>query len=107
MFYYPTDASIPPKVDEYVYYSRKIQNFSSDMFYCVRPRWICNIRGHKDKQFFVGNSFSIADISCFSCLEYIDLRFPKFEWKNRYKNLNKYWNIYKIRDSFKITKAKT
>ena len=55
----------------------------------------------------VGNSFSIADISCFSCLEYIDLRFPKFEWKNRYKNLNKYWNIHKIRDSFKKTKPKT
>ena len=61
----------------------------------------------KEKQFFVGNSFSIADISCFSCLEYIDLRFPKFEWKNRYKNLNKYWNIHKIRDSFKKTKPKT
>ena len=61
----------------------------------------------KDKQFFVGNSFSIADISCFSCLEYIDLRFPKFEWKNRYKNLNKYWNIHKIRDSLKKTKPKT
>ena len=60
MFYYPTDASIPPKVAEYVYYSRKIQNFSSDMFYCVRPRWICNIRGHKDKQFFV--HFSSKDI---------------------------------------------
>lgn len=60
MFYYPADASIPPKVDEYVYYSKKIQNFSSDMFYCVRPRWICNIRGHKDKQFFV--HFSSKDI---------------------------------------------
>ena len=57
----------------------------------------------KDQQFFVGNSFSIADISCFSCLEYIDLRFPKFEWKNRYKNLNKFskpkeYNFYLDKD---------
>ena len=61
----------------------------------------------KEKKFFVGNNFSIADVSCFSCLEYIDLRFPKFEWRNKYKNLNKYWNIHKIRDSFKKTKPKT
>ncbi len=53
MIYYPYDVSIPPRVGEFVYYSRKIQSFSSDLFFCVRPRWICNIRGHSDKQFFV------------------------------------------------------
>ena len=38
----------------------------------------------KEKEFFVGNNFSIADISCFSCLKYIDLRFPKFDWRKRH-----------------------
>ena len=60
----------------------------------------------KEKEFFVGNNFSIADISCFSCLEYIDLRFPKFDWRKRHKNLDKYWKTHEIRDSFQKTKPK-
>ena len=32
----------------------------------------------EEKNYFVGNHFNIADISGFSCLEYPDLRFPKF-----------------------------
>ena len=63
MRYYPFDASLPPKVSKYAYYSRKIQDFSSDLFYCVRPRWICKIKGHKDKQFFVhfSSKYIISD----------------------------------------------
>ena len=63
MRYYPFNASLPPKVGEYAYYSRKIQDFSSDLFYCVRPRWICKIKGHKDKQFFVhfSSKYIISD----------------------------------------------
>ena len=60
-----------------------------------------------EKIYFVGNHFNIADVSGFSCLEYLDLRFPQFKWRNKYKNLLKYWNIHKDRESFKETKPIT
>ena len=60
-----------------------------------------------EKMYFVGNHFNIADVSGFSCLEYLDLRFPQFKWRNKYKNLLKYWNIHKDRESFKETKPIT
>ena len=58
----------------------------------------------EEKNNFVGNYFNIADISGFSCLEYLDLRFPKFKWRNKYQNLKIYWNIHKDRQSFKETR---
>ena len=57
-----------------------------------------------EKKYFVGNHFNIADVSGFTCLEYLDLRFPKFKWRDKYKNLVSYWNIHKDRQSFKETK---
>ena len=82
MRYYPFDASLPPKVGEYAYYSRKIQDFSSDLFYCVRPRWICRIKGHNDKQFFIhfSSKYIISDYydcvcvgKCTNVIEKLDL----------------------------------
>ena len=58
----------------------------------------------KEKNFFVGNFLSIADISVFTCLEYLDLRFPKFKWRDKYQNLVSYWEIHKNRQSFVETK---
>ena len=58
----------------------------------------------EEKNYFVGNHFNIADICGFSCLEYIDLRFPKFKWRNEYQNLEKYWIYHKNRQSFQETK---
>ena len=58
----------------------------------------------KEKKYFVGDHFNIADVSGFTCLEYLDLRFPKFKWRDQYKNLVVYWNIHKDRQSFKETK---
>ena len=58
----------------------------------------------EEKKYFVGNHFNIADVSGFTCLEYLDLRFPKFKWRNKYPNLVSYWNIHKDRQSFKETK---
>ena len=58
----------------------------------------------KKKKFFVGNFFSIADISVFTCLEYLDLRFPKFKWRDKYQNLVSYWEIHQNRQSFVETK---
>ena len=58
----------------------------------------------EEKNYFVGNYFNIADICGFSCLEYLDLRFPKFKWRNKHQNLENYWNFHKDRQSFKETK---
>ena len=58
----------------------------------------------KGKNYFVGSSFNIADICGYSCLEYIDLRFPKFEWRSDFPNLEKYWIFHKDRQSLKKTK---
>ena len=58
----------------------------------------------KEKKYFVGNFFSIADISVFTCLEYLDLRFPKFKWRDKYQNLVSYWEIHQNRQSFVETK---
>ena len=58
----------------------------------------------KEKKYFVGDHFNIADVSVFTCLEYLDLRFPKFKWRDQYTNLLVYWNIHKDRQSFKETK---
>ena len=56
------------------------------------------------KQFYVGGHFTIADVSAFSCLEYLDLRFPKFNWKIKHPNLKNYWDIHKNRQSYLETK---
>jgi len=58
----------------------------------------------KEKKYFVGNFFSIADISVFTCLEYLDLRFSKFKWRDKYQNLVSYWEIHQNRQSFVETK---
>ena len=58
----------------------------------------------EEKKYFVGNHFNIADVSSFTCLEYLDIRFSKFGWRNHYKNLVRYWNAHKDRQSFKETK---
>ena len=57
-----------------------------------------------EKKYFVGNHFNIADVSGFTCLEYIDLRFPNFKWRDQYQNLEVYWNVHKGRKSFEETK---
>ena len=56
------------------------------------------------EQFFVGDHFTIADISVFSCLEYLDLRFPRFNWKIVHPNLKNYWDFHKTRQSYLETK---
>ena len=57
--------------------------------------------------YFVGNHFNIANVNGFSFLEYLDLRFLQFKWRNKQKNLQKYWNINKDRESIKKTKPTT
>ena len=55
---------------------------------------------------FVGDHFNIADVCGFSCLEYLDLRFSKFDWRTKYPNLENYWHTHKDRQSFQETKPK-
>ncbi len=40
-----------------------------------------------NKNYFVGNDFSIADVCGISCIEYLDLRFSKFNWRRQYPKL--------------------
>ena len=56
------------------------------------------------KKYFVDDHFTIADVCGFSCLEYLDLRFAKFDWRTEYPNLESYWHIHKGRQSFLETK---
>ena len=58
----------------------------------------------QEKKYFVGNFFNIADVSVFTCLEYLDLRFSKFKWRDSYQDLVSYWLIHKNRQSFIETK---
>ena len=57
-----------------------------------------------NKNYFVGNDFSIADVCGISCLEYLDLRFSKFNWRRQYPNLENYWQPIRDRKSFLETK---
>ena len=57
-----------------------------------------------NKNYFVGNDFSIADVYGISCLEYLDLRFSKFNWRRQYPNLDNYWHTHRDRKSFLETK---
>ena len=57
-----------------------------------------------NKIYFVGEQFTIADVAAFSCLEYLDLRFPEFEWRSEHPNLENYWQKHKNRRSFSETK---
>ena len=56
------------------------------------------------KSHFVDNHFNIADISAFTSLEYVDIRFKDFNWRKNFPNLNDYWSFHKHRDSFLISK---
>ena len=58
----------------------------------------------ENREYFIGNYFNIADVCGISCLEYIDLRFSKFNWRSEYPNLTKYWKFHKERKSFQETK---
>ena len=55
------------------------------------------------KTYFGDNYFNIADISAFTCLEYVDIRFNDFDWRKNFPNLNAYWLFHKPRDSFVIS----
>ena len=58
-----------------------------------------------NKIYFVVEEFTIADVSAFSCLEYLDLRLPNFDWRGKHPNLENYWQKHKNRRSFLETRT--
>jgi len=57
-----------------------------------------------NKIYFVGAELTIADVAGFSCLEYLDLRLPNFDWRSKHQNLENYWQKHKNRRSFLETR---
>lgn len=58
-----------------------------------------------NKIYFAGGIFTIADVAGFSCLEYLDLRLPNFDWRSKHPNLENYWQKHKNRRSFLETRT--
>lgn len=56
------------------------------------------------KNYFVDDYFNIADISAFTSLEYVDIRFKELDWRREFPNLDNYWKFHNTRDSFANTK---
>ena len=52
------------------------------------------------EKYFIDAHFTIADIAVFCCLEYLDLRFPEFDWRNEHSNLDNFWQTHQSRQSF-------
>jgi hypothetical protein len=66
---YPSNISMPPKLGEYVYFSNRINNFSGNLFKCVRPRWIVKVK-HQKRDFFVhfSSKYILDDIHNCVCI---------------------------------------
>ena len=56
------------------------------------------------KNFFIDNYFNIADISTYTCLEYLDIRFKDLDWRKKFPNLDNYWKFHRPRESFVLSK---
>jgi glutathione S-transferase len=56
-----------------------------------------------DNVYFVGNTFSLADISTVSCLGYLDLRFAHIAWRQQYPNLAAFMQHLADRASIQLT----
>jgi len=59
------------------------------------------------KNFFIDNYFNIADISTYTCLEYLDIRFKELDWRKNFPNLDNYWKFHRSRESFALSKPGT
>ena len=56
-----------------------------------------------DKNFFVNDTFGLADIAVGSVLGYLKVRFPEHPWKETYLHLARYSRNLEERQSFKDT----
>jgi glutathione S-transferase len=55
-----------------------------------------------DKEFAV-EAFGLADIAAATVLGYLDVRFPKLDWRGRHPNLDRYTSAIFARPSFQAT----
>lgn len=44
---------MPPVKGEYAYYSKRILDYSGDLFYCVRPNWVVNTTLCRSENVFI------------------------------------------------------
>lgn len=56
-----------------------------------------------DSDYFVGDEFTLADISAVCCLGYLDLRFPQIVWREQYSNLATFMQRLSDRASISLT----
>ena len=56
-----------------------------------------------DRDYFVGDQFTLADISAVCCLGYLDLRFPQITWRKQYPNLDVFMQRLSDRSSIQLT----
>jgi glutathione S-transferase len=56
-----------------------------------------------DKDFVIGDRFSLADIAFGSVLGYLSVRFPEFGWRGKHPNLARYYDGLSERPSFRNT----
>lgn len=56
-----------------------------------------------DNNYFVNETFSLADISTLCCLGYLDLRFPQILWREQYPNLAVFMQRLSDRASVQLT----
>lgn len=59
--------------------------------------------GLNDKAWCNGVGYSLADIAAGCALAYLDLRFPKMEWRTEYPNLARHYEKLMTRPSFSET----
>lgn len=56
------------------------------------------------RDWYTGDGLTLADISAGCALAYLDLRLPKFEWRDRYPDLVRYSEKLEARPSFAETR---
>ncbi|MCX7181735.1 MAG: glutathione S-transferase N-terminal domain-containing protein [Candidatus Methylopumilus sp.] len=57
----------------------------------------------KDKEYYLENTFSYADIAVGSALGYVKLRYPEIDFKEEYLNLHRLYELLMQRPSFQMT----
>lgn len=60
-----------------------------------------------DKNWCIGETFTLADIACGCMLGYLDFRFPEIDWRTDYQNLARLANKLASRVSFSSTEPQT
>ena len=57
----------------------------------------------EDKEYYLENTFSYADIAVGCALGYVKLRYPEIDFKNEYLNLYDLYELLMQRPSFQTT----